>query len=116
MNRSNFELSMDYSCNHKRVCKLSVSTRDCERRCFCTSPLSQGERIKVRGWTHGHAISSNRIPHPPLSLFEGRGAAVNRIIRVLNRNDQTVAGATKEFSRNKMVARYVSSANRIQQI
>src|SRR6187200_702394 len=44
MNLSNFELSMDYSCNHKRVCKLSVSTRDCERKCFfILAPFPRGE-------------------------------------------------------------------------
>jgi hypothetical protein len=72
MNRSNFKLSMDYSCNHKGVCELSAS-RALRTQVAFHLALSQGERTKVRGSIQGTCDFSKRksltLPSP---FSEGR--------------------------------------------
>jgi len=75
MNRSNFELSMHYSCNHKRVANQRLPGTG-NVAGFAPRPFR-----KARGQTCGIRLTDMRFLQTesltlPLSLFEERGAPV----------------------------------------
>jgi len=96
MNRSNFELSIEYSSNHKRVCELSVSRGLGTWVGFYLAPFTRGED-KGEGFDSRTCDFSKRNPSPSPSPFS-KGEAPQPIAYSSNQPQLTILhSSTKRF-------------------